>query len=119
MKNVHPLKTARRKAQREAFLKVEKPCCVICGETAIECLEVHEIAGFRRDAETQAIICRNCHRKQTVRLMDAGIEMVRENNCQTRIRQWMRANAVFLRDLADGWDKQANLLARLESERED
>jgi 5-methylcytosine-specific restriction endonuclease McrA len=116
MKNVYPLKAARRRLQRQAVLKTDNPCCVICGETAIECLEVHEIAGSRRDPDTQVIVCRNCHRKQTIRLMDAGIDMIREEDPRTRVCQWMRANSVFLRDLADNWERQANLLDRLESD---
>jgi hypothetical protein len=78
MKNVHPLKAERRRQRRLAVLRTENPCCPLCGETALECLEVHEIAGFRRDADSQTIVCRNCHRKLTSGLLDAGVPMVRE-----------------------------------------
>ena len=118
MKNVRPLRAACRKARRQALLGVENPCCVICGETAIECLEVHEIAGFRRDRETRGVVCRNCHRKQTARLLDAGIDMVREEDPRARTVQWMRANAVFLRDLAEGWERQAKFLSQCEEDHE-
>ena len=118
MKNVHPLRAARRKVRRQAFLGVENPRCVKCGEGSVECLEVHEIAGFRRDRDTQGILCRNCHRKQTIHLLDAGVEMVCEESPLVRTSQWMLANAVFLRGLADGWERQAKLIQQLEEERE-
>jgi hypothetical protein len=118
MKNVHPLRAARRKDRRQALLGVENPCCVQCGEGASECLEVHEIAGFRRDRDTQGILCRNCHRKQAARLLDAGIDMVREEDPLERTSQWMLANATFLRGLADGWERQAKLIRQLEENRE-
>jgi 5-methylcytosine-specific restriction endonuclease McrA len=119
MKNIHPLRAERRRARRQALLGVENPCCVICGENAIECLEIHEIAGFRRDRDTRVILCRNCHRKQGARLLDASIDMIREEDVIERTSQWMSANAVFLRGLADGWETQAKFLRELEEQRED
>ena len=116
MKNVHPLRAQRRRARREVLLGIENPCCIICGETAIECLQIHEIAGFRRDRDMSVIICVGCHCKQTARLMDAGIEMVREEDPRKRTVRWLEANAVFLRSLADGWERQANLLRRMEDQ---
>jgi 5-methylcytosine-specific restriction endonuclease McrA len=119
MKNVHPLRSERRKVRRLAELGGGNPCCLICGETAIECLEVHEIAGFRRDRETRTILCRNCHRKQTARLLDAGVDMIREENMTERTSQWMRANAVLLHHLAEGWEAQAKMLQESGRKRED
>jgi 5-methylcytosine-specific restriction endonuclease McrA len=119
MKNIHPLRAQRRRARRQALLGVQNPCCAICGENAIECLEVHEIAGYRRDRETQTILCRNCHRKQTVRLLDAGIDMIREEDAIQPTSQWMRANAVFLHHLAEGWEMQAKSLRGSEEQSED
>ena len=118
MKNVHPLMAARRRARREMLLRVENPCCVKCGETAIECLEVHEIAGFRRDRDTRVILCLNCHRKQAARLRDAGIEMACEENRHERTARWLESNAVFMRDLADGWERQAKSLRQLGEQRD-
>jgi hypothetical protein len=110
MKNVHPLKAERRRQRRIAALKAENPCCPLCGETALECLEIHEIAGFRRDADSQVIVCRNCHRKLTSRLLDAGIPMVRESCPRERTAQCLRALAVTMRAEADALDGWANSL---------
>ena len=110
MKNVHPIRAERRRQRRLAALRTENPCCPLCGETALECLEVHEIAGFRRDPDSQTIVCRNCHRKLTWGLLDAGIPMVRESNPLERTAQCMRALAVTMRAEADALDEWANSL---------
>ena len=118
MKNVHPLKAERRRQRRLADLRTENPCCPLCGETALECLEVHEIAGFRRDADSQIVICRNCHRKLTSRLLDAGIPMVRESCPRQRTAQCLRALAVTMRAEADGLDRWAHSLDSLTLEKQ-
>jgi hypothetical protein len=110
MKNVHPLKAERRRQRRLADLRTENPCCPLCGETALECLEVHEIAGFSRDADAAMIVCRNCHRKLHTGLLDAGILMVRETCPLERTAQCMRALAVTMRAEADALDEWANSL---------
>ena len=110
MKNVHPLRAERRRQRRLAILGTENPCCAICGETSLECLEIHEIAGFKRDADTRVIVCRNCHRKLTSRLMGAGIPMLRENCPLQRTGNWMRALAVTLHAEADALERWAHLL---------
>ena len=53
----------RRKTRRLARLGTRTPCCTYCGETAIECLELHHVVGRALDSEFQEIRCRNCHRK--------------------------------------------------------
>jgi hypothetical protein len=116
MKNAHPLKAERRRQRRLAALKAENPCCPLCGETALECLEVHEIAGFSRDPDSQTVVCRNCHRKLTSRLLDAGIPMVRENCPLERAAKCMRALAVTMRAEADALDRWANSLDLLKRE---
>ena len=115
MKNVHPLRAERRRQRRLVLLGTENPCCPLCGEAALECLEVHEIAGFRRDADSQVIVCRNCHRKLTARLLDAGIPMVRETCPLERTAQCLRALAVTMRAEADALDEWANLLGFVET----
>jgi hypothetical protein len=107
MKNVHPLRAERRRQRRLALLGTENPCCAICGETYPECLETHEIAGFKRDPNTRVIVCRNCHRKLTSRLMDAGIPMLRENCPLQRTGKCMLALAVTLRAEADALERWA------------
>ena len=56
--------------------------------------------------------------ERTVHLLDAGVDMVREEDPLERTSQWMLANATFLRGLADGWEKQAKLIKQLGENRE-
>jgi hypothetical protein len=49
--------------------------------------------------------------------MDAGIEMVREEDPYERTARWLESNSVFMRDLADGWDRQAKSLRQLGEQR--
>ncbi len=116
MKNVHPFRAERRRQRRLEVLRTEIPCCPLCGETALECLEVHEIAGFRRDAQAEIIVCRNCHRKLTTGLLNAGIPMVRESCSLERTAQCLRALAVTMRAEADALDRWARSLIDLEQE---
>lgn len=39
----------------------DNPRCVICGESRVECLERHHVAG-RNHAPQEVILCANCHR---------------------------------------------------------
>jgi hypothetical protein len=89
---------------------------ILTPQTALECLEVHEIAGFRRDADSQTIVCRNCHRKLTSGLLDAGIPMVRERDPLERAAQCMRALAATMRAEADALDRWARSLDSLKRE---
>ena len=100
MKNVHPLQAERRRQRRLALLGTENPCCAICGETSLECLEIHEIAGVKRDPNTRLIVCRNCHRKLTERLRDAGIPMLREKDVYKRQCQFSKGRAAVGRLLS-------------------
>ena len=59
----------RRKQKRLRALGTQSPRCALCPETNWQCLELHHIEG-RASGETQAIVCRNCHRK----LSDAQLD---------------------------------------------
>jgi transcription elongation factor Elf1 len=54
----------RRKRLRKTHSRfgTSKPACVICGESNVDCLELHEPGG-RKYSKLRVIICRNCHRK--------------------------------------------------------
>jgi len=58
-----PIRAARRKAQQQDRLGGHTPICPYCGETAIECLELHHVVGRRLDESLVEVRCRNCHRK--------------------------------------------------------
>jgi hypothetical protein len=58
-----PAQIALRRERRLAELGTRTPICVYCGETAIECLELHHVVGKKLDSTLMEIRCRNCHRK--------------------------------------------------------
>jgi hypothetical protein len=58
-----PAQIALRRERRLAELGTRTPICVCCGETALECLELHHVVGKKLDSTLMEIRCRNCHRK--------------------------------------------------------
>ena len=63
MREEQPIRAARRKVGQVDRLSGLTPICVYCGETAIECLELHHVTGRTLDADFVEVRCRNCHRK--------------------------------------------------------
>jgi hypothetical protein len=63
VKEEQPIRDARRKARQPDRLGGRTPICAYCGETAIECLELHHVTGRKLDADFVEVRCRNCHRK--------------------------------------------------------
>jgi len=58
-----PAQIALRLERRRAEFGTRTPICAYCGETAIECLELHHVVGEKLDPTLKEIRCRNCHRK--------------------------------------------------------
>lgn len=54
----------RRRQAAYRRLGSSNPRCLVCGERDWRCLELHHIAGRAYDP-LGAILCRNCHRKQS------------------------------------------------------
>lgn len=63
MREKQPIRAARRKVRQADRLGGLTPICVYCGETAIECLELHHVTGRKLDGDFVEVRCRNCHRK--------------------------------------------------------
>ena len=63
MREEEPIRAARRKVRQADRLGGLTPICAYCGETAIECLELHHVTGKKLDTDFVEVRCRNCHRK--------------------------------------------------------
>jgi hypothetical protein len=130
MKNIHPLRAARRKAGRLARLKAkpgEQPVCLFCGCSEPMLLgtitkkffkkhrrffEEHHVFGWMLDADTILALCFNCHALVTEGLRQAGVEMRRETNLIKFAEVILRTLSVHLRVLSDACWKFSNLLGR-------
>ena len=70
---IQPIEDPAEEGRRQAAyrrLGTTEPRCVVCGEDDWRCLELHHIAGQAYD-EQGGILCRNCHRKQSVATANA------------------------------------------------
>ena len=94
-RNANPVARASRRERRRAYLGGGNPCCPMCGETALECLEKDHLTGRKRDPDFVSILCRNCHRKITARRQDSDIPMLRESDLKSRTKQRLIALAVL------------------------
>jgi len=128
MKNIHPLKAARRKAKRLAKLLVkpgEQPVCLFCGcvepmllrpitreffEKHRRVFEEHHVFGWMLDSVTTLALCLNCHALVTEGLLQAGVEMKRETDPVKFAQAIFRVQSVHFRMLSDACWKFANRL---------
>ena len=128
MKNVNPLRTARRKAQRLAKLFAkpgDRPICLPCGcsepmllrritrqfvEKHRRFFEEHHVFGWMHDSITTLALCFNCHALVTEGLFQAGVTMKREPNRLKFATIVFRAMAVHLRMLSEACWKFASLI---------
>jgi hypothetical protein len=129
MKNVHPLRAERRKAQRFAKLLAklgDHPVCLFCGCSEPMLLrpitkkfvkkykrlfEEHHIFGRKTDSISTLALCFNCHALITEKLLQAGVSMKREPNPVKFAQIVFRALAVHFRMLSDACWRFANLLS--------
>lgn len=120
MKNVNPLRTARRKAQRLKKLGSEHPFCLFCGcsepmllrPVTRRFLEEHHIFGVANDPDTTLALCFNCHALVTEGLLQAGVTMTREPDPIKFASNILRALAVQHEILSKASWRFANLLDR-------
>jgi hypothetical protein len=86
VKNIHPLRTVRRRAQRLERLGSEHPFCLRCGfsepmvlrPVTRRFLEQHHVVGSANDADLTLALFFNCHALITEELHQAGVSMTRE-----------------------------------------
>ncbi len=121
------IKTDIREHKRKKHLGNDSPSCLLCGVTALECLETmkverlrelgipsglleqHHVAGKAHDRNLTVPLCANCHALQTEKLRQANVSMQPVADTKTRIATCLRAVAIFLMDLAAShvaWAKQ-------------
>ncbi len=102
MKNIHPLKAARRQAQR-----IVSPPLLRC----IYCLEAEHVAGRHHDVLlTFPDICQKHHDQLTEFRRDADIRMVFQQDPVKRVALALKSVSVFLRMLADAMWRWATWL---------
>ncbi len=129
MKNVHPLKAAKRKATRLARLLVklnDHPICLFCGcsepmllrpitresfEKQRRFFEEHHVLGWMLDSGTTLALCFNCHALITEGLLQAGVTMKREPDPVKFVQLVFRALAVHFRMLSDTCWRFARMLS--------
>jgi hypothetical protein len=127
MKNINPLRAARRRAQRLAKLLAkpgDRPICLLCGCDELMVLrpikrefirkhrrlfEEHHVFGRKLDAITVLALCFNCHALITEKLAQAGLTMQREPDLCKFYRSVLRNMAVHHRSLSDAFWRFANL----------
>lgn len=73
MKNPDPIARAWRLERRRKELGSDNPCCLHCGETRIECLEIDHPVTKELDPKLKQIECRNDHRKLELKRDLAGL----------------------------------------------
>jgi hypothetical protein len=120
MRNVHPLRTARRRAQRLQKLGSEHPFCLWCGcsdpmllrPVTRSFLEDHHIFGIANDPDFTLALCFNCHALATEGLLQAGVTMTREPDSHQFAINMFRANEFHLRQLSEASGRFADLLNR-------
>lgn len=136
MKNIHPLKTAKREAKRLAKLLAKlggHPICLLCGcyepmllrpitqqffEKHRRFFEEHHVFGRMLDSITTLALCFNCHALITEGLLQAGITMKREPNPNKFAQIVFRAFAVHLCMLGEACWRFANWLETKEPHEE-
>ncbi len=120
MKNVHPLRAARRRAQRLNKLGCEHPLCLfcLCSEPMLlrpvtrRFLEEHHIFGVANDPELTLALCFTCHALITEGLIQAGVTMTRESDPRKFAINIFRALAVHNHALSEALWRCADLLNR-------
>jgi hypothetical protein len=117
VKNIHPLRTARRKAKRIAKLGSEQAICLRCGcsepmllrPVTRGFLEEHHVVGVAHDSILTLALCFNCHALITEDLHRAGVSMKPEPNLQKFAVIVFRALAVHFKMLSDAFWRFSNL----------
>lgn len=123
MRNLHPLRAARRKMQRLQRFVSDNPMCLYCGcsdpmllrPVTKSFLEDHHIFGRVHDPVSTVALCFNCHALVTENLKQAGVGMKPEPNPMKFARIIFRALAVHFRVLSDACWRFAKMFETAET----
>jgi hypothetical protein len=124
MRNIHPLRTERRKLKRLQKLGSKNALCLWCGcndpmllrPVTRSFLEQHHPFGRDIDPTLTLALCFNCHALATEGLLQAGVTMTRESNPLKFAVNVARANEFHLKQLGQAMGRVANILERAEPE---
>ena len=97
-----------RRERRLAELGTRTPICAYCGETAIECLELHHVVGKKLDSTLTEIRCRNCHRKIEFQRDVAGLTGNGSRNADVLTKNQMMRDRLL--GLAESHESEAQAL---------
>ena len=125
MKNIHPLRTALRKARRLEALGESEPMCIVCGrEDPMQLrpekrtlLEQHHPLGKSNDPDLTVPLCLNCHAEVTERLRQAGVSMDRQKQPISFASHVFRAFSVHFRLLSEACWKYARWMEQQNTKR--
>jgi hypothetical protein len=128
MKENNPIATDARHAERLRKLGPGPHICLFCGladplalipksfrwlknRVHRTVLESHHVLSRNHDETLTVLLCVLCHFMVTEGYLQAGIELHRESDPQRRIALMLRAQATFLRQLAERNCQWAALLS--------
>jgi hypothetical protein len=105
-----------RKQRSFDRLGSNEPRCGMCGEGNFECLERHHVAGRKHD-ETLVTLCRNCHRKISVRQDYVPSSNSKADPLLAAIGQFLIGLALLFRDIVQRLEEFGRaLIARSNAE---
>jgi hypothetical protein len=103
MMDENPIQTARRISRRE-----NQQRCLVCGRS--NDIEQHHVAGRRNDPAFTQPLCQAHHALVTEELRKTDVRLSHEPNSIKRVKNALKATAVFLRMLAEALGRWADWL---------
>lgn len=110
-----------RRAKRERRRKGTSGVCVICGEPDVDVLthhgrsilHDHHVGGRHLEADTELLVCQNCHAKEHERFRNAGVLLQPQPSTLETLVSIHRSRAVTFESLAGAEARWADRLARV------
>src|SRR3954454_18504341 len=112
---------ADRRRERSRRELPAAAACPVCGERDPRRLELHEPGGRANDPDTRVVLCQLCHRVQTARQPELGVERSADplRSLLERLVSVLRGLAAMFDELAHSckwWsDRLAALVAALDA----